>query len=80
VPGVVFELDVDVLEAGVGQVGGGPVAISAAVASSASRWMSAMITWAPSAMSWVAIPFPIPEAPPVTTATFPLRSGSPLIG
>ena len=53
--------------------------ISAAVASIASRWMSAMTTRAPSATSWVAIPFPIPEAPPVTTATLPPRSGSPLI-
>ena len=52
---------------------------SAAVASSASRWMSAMITRAPSAASLAAIPFPIPEAPPVTMATFPARSGSPLI-
>ena len=46
----------------------------------ASRWMSAMITRAPSAASRVAIPLPIPEAPPVTTATFPARSGSPLTG
>ena len=37
-----------------------------------------MITRAPSATSRVAIPLPIPEAPPVTTATFPSRSGSPL--
>src|SRR5215831_12935969 len=42
--------------------------------------MSAMITRMPSATNWVAMPLPIPEAPPVTTATFPRRSGRPLTG
>ena len=60
---------------------GTPVApISLAVLSSASRSMSAMITRMPSATSWVAMPLPIPDAPPVTTATLPRSSGSPLTG
>src|SRR5262249_10519360 len=42
--------------------------------------MSAMMTRAPSLVSWRAIPFPIPDAPPVTTATLPSRSGTALIG
>src|SRR3954453_5937096 len=53
---------------------------SAAALCSALSSMSAMITCDPSALSCRAIPFPIPDAPPVTTATFPLRSARALTG
>ncbi len=52
---------------------------SCAAASSAAGSMSAMTTLAPSARSRRAMPLPIPEAPPVTTAVLPARSLIPLI-
>ena len=44
---------------------------SSAIASAASAFTSAIITRAPSARNFRAIPAPKPEAPPVTSAVLP---------
>ena len=49
---------------------------SSAVRCSAPSSMSAMTSSTPSAFSASAIPLPMPDAPPVTTATFPSRSAN----
>src|SRR4051794_29895878 len=54
-----------------------PVAPSSlAVRCSAPSSMSAMTSSAPSFLSASAMPLPMPDAPPVTTATFPSRSAN----